>query len=77
MALPFSQASDETDKEKCNDILSLEAQRTVGGAVAKLGLELLENLQPGLEQKNIIISPLSVSLALAELALGEQFEQLL
>ncbi|KAI7795701.1 alpha-2-antiplasmin [Triplophysa rosa] len=63
-------ASDETGKEKCNDILSLEAQRTVGGAVAKLGLELLENLQPGLEQPNIIISPLSVSLALAELALG-------
>ncbi len=55
----------------CNDVLSLEAQRAVGGAVAKLGLALLENLQPGSEQPNIIISPLSISLALAELALGE------
>uniref|UniRef100_A0A672RQP0 Alpha-2-antiplasmin-like n=1 Tax=Sinocyclocheilus grahami TaxID=75366 RepID=A0A672RQP0_SINGR len=46
------------------------SQRAVGGAVAKLGLALLEKLQPGSEQPNIIISPLSVSLALAELALG-------
>ncbi|XP_051537613.1 alpha-2-antiplasmin-like [Myxocyprinus asiaticus] len=65
-------ASDATDNGKgnCNDILSLEAQRAVGGAVAKLGMELLKNLQPRPEQPNIIISPLSVSLALAELALG-------
>uniref|UniRef100_A0A672RRS8 Alpha-2-antiplasmin-like n=1 Tax=Sinocyclocheilus grahami TaxID=75366 RepID=A0A672RRS8_SINGR len=65
-------ASNETDygKVNCNDVLSLEAQRAVGGAVAKLGLALLEKLQPGSEQPNIIISPLSVSLALAELALG-------
>ncbi|XP_026051511.1 alpha-2-antiplasmin [Carassius auratus] len=64
--------SNETDdgKVNCNDVLSLEAQRAVGGAVAKLGLVLLEKLQPGSEQPNIIISPLSVSLALAELALG-------
>lgn len=39
--------------------------------MAKLGLALLEKLQPGSEQPNIIISPLSVSLALAELALGK------
>ncbi|KAI2651168.1 Alpha-2-antiplasmin [Labeo rohita] len=65
-------ASNETDdgKVNCNDVLSVEAQRAVGGAVAKLGLALLEKLQPGSEQPNIIISPLSVSLALAELALG-------
>ncbi|CAM4670481.1 unnamed protein product [Leuciscus chuanchicus] len=65
-------ASNETDvgKVNCNDVLSLEAQRAVGGAVAKLGLALLEKLQPGSEQPNIIISPLSISLALAELALG-------
>ncbi|XP_073681017.1 alpha-2-antiplasmin isoform X2 [Garra rufa] len=65
-------ASNETDdgKANCNDVLSLEAQRAVGGAVAKLGLALLEKLQPGSDQPNIIISPLSVSLALAELALG-------
>lgn len=67
------QASNETDdgKGNCNDVLSLEAQRAVGSAVAKLGLALLEKLQTGSEQPNIIISPLSVSLALAELALGK------
>ncbi|XP_055036532.2 alpha-2-antiplasmin isoform X2 [Misgurnus anguillicaudatus] len=59
-----------SDKVKCNEILRLNAQRAVGASVAKLGLKLLENLQPGPEQPNIIISPLSVSLALAELALG-------
>ncbi|XP_042603575.1 alpha-2-antiplasmin [Cyprinus carpio] len=57
-------------KVNCNDVLSLETQRAVGGAVAKLGLALLEKLQPGSEQPNIIISPLMFSLALAELALG-------
>ncbi|KAI4889892.1 hypothetical protein NFI96_023913 [Prochilodus magdalenae] len=56
-------------KEEC-DALSLESQRTVGDAIAKLGLKLLENLQPGPEQPNIVLSPLSVSLALAQLALG-------
>ncbi len=55
----------------CIDVLNLEVQRAVGGAVAKLGSALLEKLQLGSEQPNIIISPLSVSLALAELALGE------
>jgi len=67
------QASNETDygKGNCNDALSLEAQRAVGGSVAKLGLALLEKLQPGSEQPNIIISPLSISLTLAELALGQ------
>ncbi|XP_056302371.1 alpha-2-antiplasmin isoform X2 [Danio aesculapii] len=77
LILPFSfhfrlLASNETGdaKEKCNGVLGLESQRAVGAAVAKLGLTLLEKLQPGSEQPNIIISPLSVSLALAELALG-------
>uniref|UniRef100_A0A8B9KM44 Serpin domain-containing protein n=1 Tax=Astyanax mexicanus TaxID=7994 RepID=A0A8B9KM44_ASTMX len=55
--------------EKCEGI-SLETQRAVGGAVAKLGLKLLEDLQPGPEQPNVVLSPLSVSLALAQLALG-------
>lgn len=73
LALSSIQASNETEvgKGNCNDVLSLEAQKAVGGAVAKLGLALLEKLQPGSEQPNIIISPLSISLALAELALGE------
>ncbi|XP_017559894.1 alpha-2-antiplasmin [Pygocentrus nattereri] len=56
-------------KEEC-DALNLESQRAVAGAVAKLGLKLLENLQPGSEQPNVVLSPLSISLALAQLALG-------
>ncbi|XP_036443858.1 alpha-2-antiplasmin [Colossoma macropomum] len=56
-------------KKEC-DALSLESQQAIAGAVAKLGLKLLENLQPGPEQPNVVLSPLSVSLALAQLALG-------
>ncbi|TRY98390.1 hypothetical protein DNTS_021809 [Danionella cerebrum] len=65
-------AANETDsgKGKCDEVSRLEAQRAVGAAVAKLGLTLLEKLQPGSEQPNIIISPLSISLLLAKLALG-------
>lgn len=36
----------------------------------KFGLQLLENLKANAEQPNVIISPLSVSLALSQLALG-------
>ncbi|XP_017348050.1 alpha-2-antiplasmin [Ictalurus punctatus] len=64
--------------EECN--LSLETQQAVGGAIAQLGLKLLENLQPGPDQPNVVLSPLSISLALSQLALGarnETEEQLL
>ncbi|TSL04416.1 Alpha-2-antiplasmin [Bagarius yarrelli] len=64
--------------EGCN--LNLETQQALGGAIAKLGLKLLTNLQPGPEQPNVILSPLSISLALSHLALGarnETEEQLL
>lgn len=54
--------------EECN--LSLETQQAVGGAIAQLGLKLLETLQPGPEQPNVVLSPLSISLALSQLALG-------
>ena len=49
-----------------------EARKAVGAAILKLGLELLENLKTGPEQPNVIISPLSISLALSQLALGER-----
>ncbi|XP_041741647.1 alpha-2-antiplasmin isoform X1 [Coregonus clupeaformis] len=48
-----------------------EALRSVGGAVERLGWQLLNSLQTGPEQPNVILSPLSVALALAQLALGE------
>lgn len=66
---PHGSSPSHQIKEKCEGI-SLETQRAVGGAVAKLGLKLLEDLQPGPEQPNVVLSPLSVSLALAQLALG-------
>ncbi|XP_061105268.1 alpha-2-antiplasmin-like [Conger conger] len=58
-------------KESCTaEQLSPASRRAVGAAILKLGLELLENLKTGPEQPNVIISPLSISLALSQLALG-------
>ncbi|CAB1352585.1 unnamed protein product [Coregonus sp. 'balchen'] len=51
-----------------------EAWRSVGGAVERLGRQLLNSLQTGPEQPNVILSPLSVALALAQLALGAHNE---
>ncbi|XP_029547128.1 alpha-2-antiplasmin isoform X1 [Salmo trutta] len=51
-----------------------EAWRSVGGAIERLGRQLLDSLQAGLEQPNVIISPLSVALALAQLSLGAHNE---
>lgn len=44
--------------------------RAMGGAIEQLGLELLQNLPVGPQQPNVILSPLSVAFALAQLALG-------
>ncbi|KAI1903261.1 hypothetical protein AGOR_G00025390 [Albula goreensis] len=59
--------------------LSPEAKREMGSAILKLGLQLLQNLKPEPERPNVIISPLSISLALSQLALGaaNETEQLL
>ncbi|XP_018586099.1 alpha-2-antiplasmin-like [Scleropages formosus] len=53
---------------------SQEAKRAVGVAIMKLGLQLLENLKTSPEQPNVITSPLSISLALSQLALGAKNE---
>ncbi|KAK2827038.1 hypothetical protein Q7C36_017964 [Tachysurus vachellii] len=58
--------------QDCN--LSLETRQALGGAIAQLGLKLLANLQPGPEQPNVVLSPLSISLALSQLALGARNE---
>ncbi|XP_023646745.1 alpha-2-antiplasmin-like [Paramormyrops kingsleyae] len=50
------------------------AKRAVGAAVTKLGLQLLEKMEIGPEQPNVILSPLSISLALSQLALGARNE---
>lgn len=63
-------SSEEDMDELCGHFNSKELRRAVGSGIMKFGLELLENLRTDPKQSNIIISPLSVSLALSQLALG-------
>lgn len=63
-------SSEEDMDEFCGSLNSKELRRAVGSGIMKFGLELLENLKADPKQSNIIISPLSVSLALSQLALG-------
>uniref|UniRef100_A0A8C7S286 Serpin domain-containing protein n=1 Tax=Oncorhynchus mykiss TaxID=8022 RepID=A0A8C7S286_ONCMY len=59
-----------TEYHSCGEqVLSQEARWSVGGAVERLGRQLLDSLQTGSEQPNVIISPLSVALALAHVCL--------
>lgn len=44
---------------------------SIGGAIERLGLQLLEKLPIGPQQPNVILSPLSVAFALAQLTLGQ------
>ena len=44
----------------------------IAKAIQKSGLQLLEKLEPTEKEPNVIISPLSISLALSQLALGKQ-----
>ncbi|XP_072547222.1 serpin peptidase inhibitor, clade F (alpha-2 antiplasmin, pigment epithelium derived factor), member 2b isoform X2 [Salminus brasiliensis] len=53
---------------------SPEIRQAVGNGIMKFGLQLLESLKANSEQPNVIISPLSVSLALSQLALGARNE---
>ncbi|CAL8276962.1 unnamed protein product [Arctogadus glacialis] len=46
----------------------------LGGSIERLGLQLLEQLPVGPQQPNVLISPFSLSLALAQLALGARNE---
>ncbi|KAJ3590727.1 hypothetical protein NHX12_008676 [Muraenolepis orangiensis] len=46
------------------------AIRAIAKAIQRTGMELLENLKPTEDEPNVIISPLSISLALSQLALG-------
>uniref|UniRef100_A0A4W4DQP9 Serpin domain-containing protein n=1 Tax=Electrophorus electricus TaxID=8005 RepID=A0A4W4DQP9_ELEEL len=49
-------------------------RHAIGSGIMKFGLQLLENLNANKEQPNIIISPLSVFLALSQLTLGARNE---
>ncbi|XP_068436359.1 alpha-2-antiplasmin-like [Clinocottus analis] len=55
-------------------LLSPEDGRAVGGAVERLGSRLLQKLLSGSQQPNVVLSPLSVALALAQLTLGARNE---
>ncbi|KAK2827945.1 hypothetical protein Q5P01_018979 [Channa striata] len=80
---------DEEDETKGRNATSQSCERwrlfsskqhwAIGGTIERLGLQLLENLPVGPEQPNVIISPLSLALALAHLTLGarNQTEMLL
>lgn len=45
--------------------------KVIADAIQRIGLQLLENLEPTEDQPNVIISPVSISLALSQLALGK------
>lgn len=64
-------SSEEDLDSLCDgDMTSQQIKRTIGNGILKLGLWFLENLKPSPEQPNVIISPLSLSVALSQLALG-------
>lgn len=65
-----SQEAEEDETCKDSKIFSTEEQRSIGSAIERLGLKLLEKLPTSWQQPNIILSPFSVALALAQLMLG-------
>lgn len=70
--VPVSDEEDANKAHSCvSQLFSTEERRSLGGAIERLGLQLLENLPIVPQQPNIILSPLSVALALAHLTLGE------
>ncbi|KAK0135556.1 Alpha-2-antiplasmin [Merluccius polli] len=66
----------EEAEQACRNhqMFTSEALGPLGGSIERLGLQLLEQLPVGPQQPNVLISPFSVSLALAQLALGARNE---
>ncbi|KAM7412904.1 hypothetical protein PAMA_020337 [Pampus argenteus] len=68
---PNGGSSEEAQDGDCGSISrSPQSKEAIAAAIQKLGIQLLQNLEPTPEQPNVIISPLSISLALSQLALG-------
>lgn len=68
---PNTTSPHEEEDEGCVSIgRSPKSRETIAAAIQKLGVQLLQNLETTPEQPNVIISPLSISLALSQLALG-------
>ncbi|XP_061575583.1 serpin peptidase inhibitor, clade F (alpha-2 antiplasmin, pigment epithelium derived factor), member 2b [Cololabis saira] len=67
--------SSEEDVDGCHALSrSPKSRQAITAAIQKLGMQLLQNLETTPEQPNLIISPLSISLALSQLALGAENE---
>ncbi|TDH14755.1 hypothetical protein EPR50_G00024130 [Perca flavescens] len=64
---PLINGNSSEEKQVC---MSVQAREAIAAAIQKLGVQLLQNLETTPEQPNVIISPLSISLALSQLALG-------
>ena len=62
----------EEEEEACGNLQMFNGVTLgpLGGSIERLGLELLEQLPVGPQQPNVLVSPYSLSLALAQLALG-------
>ncbi|XP_037534176.1 serpin peptidase inhibitor, clade F (alpha-2 antiplasmin, pigment epithelium derived factor), member 2b [Nematolebias whitei] len=70
-----SETSSEEDMNDCQSVSQRpKSQQTITAAIQKLGVQLLQHLETTPEQPNVIISPLSISLALSQLALGAKNE---
>uniref|UniRef100_A0A3Q2NTZ8 Serpin domain-containing protein n=1 Tax=Fundulus heteroclitus TaxID=8078 RepID=A0A3Q2NTZ8_FUNHE len=70
-----STSPDEEEGNSCQAISqSPDTKQTITAAIQRLGVQLLQNLETSTEQPNVIISPLSISLALSQLALGAKNE---
>uniref|UniRef100_A0A3P9BKA0 Serpin domain-containing protein n=1 Tax=Maylandia zebra TaxID=106582 RepID=A0A3P9BKA0_9CICH len=68
---PTGASSTEEDDGGCLSLgRSPHSKEIVAAAIQKMGVQLLQNLEMTPEQPNIIISPLSISLGLSQLALG-------
>ncbi|XP_035480373.1 alpha-2-antiplasmin isoform X1 [Scophthalmus maximus] len=67
--------AEDTDRScRGGRVFSPEEHQALGGAIERLGLQLLENLPIGPQQPNVILSPLSLAFALAQLSLGARNE---
>lgn len=68
---PDGGSSEDDQEEHCKSAgRNPESWKAITTATERLGMELLQNLETTPEQPNVIISPLSISLALSQLALG-------
>lgn len=66
-----SQEVEDAETCKGRNVFSTEERKSIGGAIERLGLELLEKLPTSQQQPNVILSPFSVALALSQLMLGQ------